>query len=173
MYDELKAQKIQEMEGLLAEQDGYILKMGEVRLWLYDKQGQALTLSLMHDVACWPACWHAADADIPTTTLMHHTYTCTQAFTRQSTPHSPHSAFHHHVTGWHMCAIQDARQLAEHWRKEAEAQRHAAASAGAPDTARHIKALQDNAVAANEALLERDRMILEVRVIYSKEACCG
>lgn len=31
MYDELKAQKISEMEGLLAEQDKYILAMGEVR----------------------------------------------------------------------------------------------------------------------------------------------
>jgi hypothetical protein len=31
MYDELKAQKIQEMEGLVQEQDNYIVKMGEVR----------------------------------------------------------------------------------------------------------------------------------------------
>jgi hypothetical protein len=31
MYDELKAQKIQEMEGLVQEQDSYIVKMGEVR----------------------------------------------------------------------------------------------------------------------------------------------
>lgn len=30
MYDELKAQKIQEMEGLVQEQDSYIVKMGEV-----------------------------------------------------------------------------------------------------------------------------------------------
>jgi hypothetical protein len=34
MYDELKAQKIQEMEGLVQEQDSYIVKMGEVRLSL-------------------------------------------------------------------------------------------------------------------------------------------
>jgi len=31
MYDELKAQKIAEMEGLVQEQDAYIVRMGEVR----------------------------------------------------------------------------------------------------------------------------------------------
>lgn len=30
MYEELKAQKIQEMEGLVQEQDSYIVRMGEV-----------------------------------------------------------------------------------------------------------------------------------------------
>lgn len=51
----------------------------------------------------------------------------------------------------------------EHWRKEAERQRHAAASARAPETARHIKALQDSKLEADAALMQKDRQLLTVR----------
>lgn len=47
---------------------------------------------------------------------------------------------------------------------EAEQQRHAAASARAPETARSIKLLQDSKLAADEALLQKERDVLQVRV---------
>lgn len=57
---------------------------------------------------------------------------------------------------------QEAKQLAEHWRVEAEHQRHSAASARAPETARSIKLLQDSKLAADEALLQKERELLQV-----------
>jgi len=50
----------------------------------------------------------------------------------------------------------------EHWRKEAEHQRQAAASVRAADTQRHIKQLQDSKLEADALLLQRDTLILEV-----------
>jgi hypothetical protein len=58
--------------------------------------------------------------------------------------------------------LQEAKQLAEHWRLEAEQQRHSAASARAPETARSIKLLQDSKLAADEALLQKERALLQV-----------
>lgn len=58
--------------------------------------------------------------------------------------------------------MQEAKELAEHWRVEAEHQRHSAASARAPDTARSIKLLQDSKLAADEALLQKERELLQV-----------
>jgi hypothetical protein len=57
---------------------------------------------------------------------------------------------------------QEAQQLADHWRLEAEQQRHSAASARAPETARSIKLLQDSKLAADEALLQKERALLQV-----------
>lgn len=50
----------------------------------------------------------------------------------------------------------------EHWRKEAEHQRQAAASVRAADTHRHIKQLQDSKLEADALLLQKDTLILEV-----------
>jgi hypothetical protein len=66
--------------------------------------------------------------------------------------------------------LQEARELAEHWRREAEAQRKAAASARAPETARHIKQLQDSNIAARAALLEKDAALAQV--CDSVTECC-
>jgi hypothetical protein len=60
------------------------------------------------------------------------------------------------------CPAQESRQLVEHWRKEAEHQRQAAASVRAADTQRHIKQLQDSKLEADALLLQRDTLILEV-----------
>jgi hypothetical protein len=59
-------------------------------------------------------------------------------------------------------AVQEAKQLAEHWRLEAEQQRHSAACARAPETARSIRLLQDSKLAADEALLQKERELLQV-----------
>jgi hypothetical protein len=60
------------------------------------------------------------------------------------------------------CRSQEAHQLVEHWRMEAEQQRHSAASARAPETARSIKLLQDSKLAADEALLQKEKELLKV-----------
>jgi hypothetical protein len=69
-----------------------------------------------------------------------------------------------------MSVLQEARQLAEHWRREADAQRKAAASARAPETARHIKQLQDSNIAARAALLEKDAALAQVRMNSHRKA---
>lgn len=57
---------------------------------------------------------------------------------------------------------QETKDLAEHWRLEAEQQRQSAASARAPETARSIRLLQDSKLAADEALLQKEGDLLKV-----------
>lgn len=75
---------------------------------------------------------------------------------------------------WSAAPVQEAKQLAEHWRLEAEQQRHSAASARAPETARSIKLLQDSKLAADEALLQKERALLQVCVLWEEPvvSCC-
>lgn len=58
--------------------------------------------------------------------------------------------------------MQEARQLAEQWRKEAEVQMEAAASARALETQRLIKQLQDRDIAARATLLKKDTALAQV-----------
>lgn len=66
------------------------------------------------------------------------------------------------VCNVYLCAIQEARQLAEHWRKEAEMQQESAVSARASETQRLIKQLQDGDIAARASLLEKDTALAQV-----------
>lgn len=67
--------------------------------------------------------------------------------------------------------LQEARQLAESWKEEAQEQRKAAASASAAETQRLIKQLQDKDVERRALLLDKDMAIAQVGCFKKSLGC--
>lgn len=106
-------------------------------------------------------------------TLLPSSVACLHSHASKHHTNTPHPLLLSHTHTYTPTLTQEAKQLADHWRQEAEQQRHSAACARAPETARSIKLLQDSKLAADEALLQKERDLLQVGWLAVEGLCVG